>query len=368
MMLRAIDEKGGIGVYANNIVAELLAIDDRNEYVLLYRNPDNLGRFAHHPNVEELVVRAPNKALWDQLAVPLACARSSVDVLFHPKFTVPFLAPCKTVMVVHGADWFLPDQAVFYKPLDVRYVRMVMPWYFRKAAKVLSVSELTTENFHQVLELPPGKVETTYFGPARHFAPVRSSEVLEEVRARYDLPGRFIFTLTKLGDGNRKNFKGLIEGYARYHARTDDPVKLVVGGKDCFRLMAQYRIAEAGYSKDVVFTGWLDQADLPAVYSMAELFLYPSNLEAFPIPITEAMACGSPIVTSNANGLKELADDAAELVDPSDPDDIAEGIARVVADPGLRADLSRRGLQRSKMFSWEKCARKTLRVLEGLAG
>lgn len=368
IMLRALDEKGGIGVYADNIVRELLTLDRENEYVLFFRTGEKLGRFSRFRNATECLVRAPHKAVWDQFAVPVACRRERIRVLFHPKFTVPFLAPCKTVMVVHGADWFLPDQARYYSPWDVRYIRLVMPWYFRKADKVLSVSKLTTENFHSVLDLPPDKLETVYFGPARNFAPVRSPEELDRVRRRYGLPERFILTLTKLGDGNRKNFGGLVEGYARYHEKAEDPIRLVVGGKDCHRLVEEYRLPADGYGADLVFPGWIDQSDLPALYSMAELFLYPSNLEAFPIPITEAMACGTPIVTSRANGLEELAGDAALLVDPGDPEEIAEGIARVSGSPGLKDSLSRRGLARASFFSWEKCARRTLEILEEVGG
>jgi glycosyltransferase involved in cell wall biosynthesis len=363
-MLRAIDERGGISVYAKNIIEELLSLDGENRYVLFYRSRENLGRFSRFKNVTERFLWAPHKALWDQLAVPLACLTEGIDILFHPKFTVPFLAPCKTVMVVHGADWFLPDQARFYHPWDVRYVRLVMPWYFRRASKVISVSKLTTENFHKVLTLPPGKLETIYFGPAKHFRRVDSGPELERVRSRYGLPERFIFTLTKLGDGNRKNFKGILESYARYHEQANVPLKLVVGGQNCHRLVDQYRIPSHGYGADLVFPGWIDQEDLPAIYTMADLFLYPSYLEAFPIPITEALACGTPIVTSRANGLEELAGDAAVLVDPGRPDEIAAAVSKVLADDNLREELSRKGIERSRLFSWEECGRRTLELLE----
>jgi glycosyltransferase involved in cell wall biosynthesis len=113
-----------------------------------------------------------------------------------------------------------------------------------------------------------------------------------------------------------------------------------------------------------VFPGYLDQADLPAIYTASELLLYPSNLEAFPIPITEAMRCGVPIVTSRINGLAEIAGDAAILVDPGNPADIADGICRVLTEPGLRELLSARGLERARLFSWESCARRTLEILE----
>src|SRR5919109_5430077 len=123
MMLRTLDEKGGIGVYTRYLTEELLSIDRQNHYILLYRNPANVSRFAHYENVTERVVKAPNKALWDQISVPYACWQEGIDVVFHPKFTVPFLAPCKTVMVLHGADWLIPEYARFYGRLDVAYIR-----------------------------------------------------------------------------------------------------------------------------------------------------------------------------------------------------------------------------------------------------
>ena len=118
IMLRAFDEKGGVGVYTRNVVRELLALDRSNSYHLFFMNEDNLGRFAGVRNVTEHLVGGANKAYWDQVAIPWACRRNRIDVLFHPKFTVPLMAPCKTVMVVHGADWFMPEQAVFYPKWD----------------------------------------------------------------------------------------------------------------------------------------------------------------------------------------------------------------------------------------------------------
>jgi len=366
IMLRSLDEKGGIGVYTQGILDELLAQGREHEFLLFYRSAGNLGRYAALPNVTERLVKAPHQTLWDQIAIPPACRREGVDVLFHPKFTVPLAAPCPSVMVVHGADWFIPEQAQFYGKFDVFQIRRLMPLYFRRAARVISVSELTTDNFNRVLRLPPGKVRTIYFAPARHFARVEDPEVLAKVRARYDLPEHFILTLTKIGGGGRKNFGGVVEAYRRYHGTT--PHRLVVGGKDASRLREPFGIPEDGWGADVRFPGWIDQKDLPAVYSMADAYLYPSNLEAFPIPLTEAMACGTPIVTSNRNGLEEIAGNAAILVDPDDPESVRDGLARVLTDPGTASRLSRAGLERSAMFSWEKCGRETLAVLEEVGG
>lgn len=366
IMLRAFDEKGGISVYAQNIVKELLEMDEQNHYVLFYQNETHLGRFANHPHVTERVIRGGNKVIWDQLAIPLACWREKIDILFHPKFTAPLLAPCPVVMVVHGADWFIPEQAQYYPRHDVFLTRLSMPLYFKKCRTVISVSQLTTDNFYEVMDLPPGKVQTVYFGPARHFQRITDKQKLQAVKARYNLPDKFILTLTKLQGDGRKNLAQIFQAYARYHQQAEQPIKLAIGGKDCHQFRDIYNLPDDGYGQDILFPGWIEQADLPAVYSQADLYLYPSNLEAFPIPITEAMACGTPIVTSNVNGLVEIAGDAALFVDPRDSEAIAGAIARVLNDQALQKQLSYKGLTRSTKFSWDRCAANTLAILNDL--
>jgi glycosyltransferase involved in cell wall biosynthesis len=364
IMLRTLDERGGIGVYTRYLTEELLDIDRGNQYVLLYRNPSHVGRFARYSNVLERVIKAPNKALWDQVAVPYTCWKERLDVVFHPKFTVPFLAPCKTVMVVHGADWFIPEYARFYTRLDVAYIKAMLPLYCRRAAVVLSVSQLTTDHFNKILRLRPGKMRTVYFGPGKHFKRVENPAQLQTVKQKYNLPDRFILTLSKYGGGGRKNIEGVFKSYELVHGKI--PHKLVVGGKDCFRFRRDYGIPADGYGRDVLFPDWVDQSDLPAIYSLADVYLYPSNLEAFPIPITEAMACGTPIITSNANGLEEIAGSAALLVNPENPEEIADAVHRVLTNAELQAELSAAGLARSRLFTWERCAKETLEILRGL--
>jgi glycosyltransferase involved in cell wall biosynthesis len=367
IMARAIGESGGIGVYTRNIIRELLNLDRRNEYVLFYRDAAGAGAFAGYPNAEEHLITAPNKAMWDQVAIPRACRRLRIDVLFHPKFTAPLFAPCPVVMTVHGADWFIPQQAQYYPRWDVRYMRLFMPLYFRKCARVLSVSRLTTANFERALRLPPGKIQTVYFAPARHFGRVHDQAVLQAVRQQYGLPQRFILTLAKRNGDERKNLRGIFDAYAHYHQRASDPLPLVVGGKECHQFREEYHLNDQPYGADVLFPGWLDQMDLPAIYTLASLYLYPSNLEAFPIPLTEAMACGTPIVTSNVNGLSEISGDAAVQVDPCDPQAIARAMDNVLSDSALARSLSEKGLRRAQCFSWDECAAATLAILEEAA-
>jgi glycosyltransferase involved in cell wall biosynthesis len=365
IMLRAIDEKGGIGVYTRNITRELLDLDGENQYILFFRTSSHMGKFDHYKNVKERLLNASHKAIWDQIKVPQACASEKVDVLFHPKFTVPVFAPCKTVMVLHGAGWFMPEFQHFWKRSDLLNVNLTIPVYLKRASAVLSVSQLTTDVFNRKFRMPIGKISTVYFAPARNFKRITDRKILDRVRAKYALPERFIFTLSGYDRGDRKNIAGILKAFQLHHGRTDH--KLLVAGKDCHKFKVDYAIPDTGFGRDVLFTGWVDQEDLPAFYSLADLFLYPSNVEAFPIPITEALACGTPIVTSDANGLKELVGDAALLVNPQDHKAIAEAIQRVLCSPELREELSSRGTQRSKRYTWDRCARETLEILTGVA-
>jgi glycosyltransferase involved in cell wall biosynthesis len=364
-MLRALDEKGGVGVYTRHMLAELLQQDRFNHYVLYYRTPQYLGKYADHDNVTERLVTAPHQLWWDQIAVPRACRRDQLDVLFHPKFTAPLFAPCPVVMTLHGADWFVPEYARYYPTLNIAYVRLTMPLQLRRCAAAVAVSQLTTDDFERELRIPPGKIHTVYFAPGRHFRRVEDPRVLRATREKYSLPSTFVLTLSGHDRGYRKNIQGVIAAYRLFHGRT--PHARVVGGKDCARFRDELAIGFEGYGRDIVFPGWIDQADLPAIYSLASAYLYPSHLEAFPIPLTESMACGTPIVTSGVNGLKEIAGDAALFVDPNDPASIADGLTRVLTDQALAQELVCRGRVRSTLFSWDRCVAQTLDVLREAA-
>lgn len=366
VMLRAMDERGGISVYARNLLDHLLSLGLEDEYLLLYRTSRHLGLHQGKPGVTERVLSAPGKALWDQIAVPAAAREFKADVILHPKFTVPLFCTIPSVMVLHGADWFLPEASRFYSRLDRLYMRFFMPRYLQKASIAVSVSKLTTDDFSRIFKLPKGKVRTVYFGPAGNFRRVEDSNAIARVRLKYGLPDRYILTLSRVDDGGRKNVAGLLAAYPEIYARTGCP--LVIGGAGLERWRNDYQIPNHGWGGAVHFPGYLDQADLPALYSGARLYLYPSNQEAFPIPLTEAMACGTPIVTSRANGLEEIAGEAAALVDPGNPADIAQTAVRMLTDAVECADRVEAGYRRSRDFSWPNCARSVHAILREAAG
>lgn len=366
LMLRSLDEKGGIGIYTRYLVEGILNTDKKNDYVLFYKSKENLGRFSDKPNVKEIYLSGSNKIFWDQVKVALACRKEKVDLVFNPKFTIPLFAPSKKIMVVHGADWFIPEQAKYYNKWDVRYNKTVMPFYIKKSNAVISVSELTRDNFNKILKLHEGKIKTIYFGPAKFFKRVTDQNKLQNVKEKYKLPDKFIFTLSRYGPGGglRKNIDKIFIAYELAFSKIQNNIKLVIGGKDCNRYVEDLKLPKREYLNNIFFPGWIEQEDLPSIYTMAELYLYPSNVEAFPIPLTEAMACGTPIITSDANGLKEIAGEAALFVNPENPQEIAEAMTKVLSSSEIKNYLSQKGLERSKIFDWDNCVRETLSLFE----
>jgi glycosyltransferase involved in cell wall biosynthesis len=361
IMLRAVDEKFGVGMFTRNLTEALLGLDGRNEYVLLYRRPEQLGRFAGRPHVAERIVRASSKLLWDQIAVRRAAREERLDVLLHTKFTVPLCAPCPTAMIAHGASWFVRPE--LYPRTDVLAIRATMPLYCRRATAILSNSALTTRDYIRLLSVPPEKIHTIHGAADPRFRRVEDPAALDAVRRRYDLPERFFLTVGRYDP--RKNVATLFHAYKRCREARD--TRLVIVGQGSERYRDELGIESAGFGADVRFPGYVDQADLPAFYSMATAFLFPSVYEEFGIPLCEAMACGCPIVAANTGAIPEITAGAALLVDPFDDVEIAAAIDQVSGDPALRSRLIQMGLRRARTFTWERSARTTLSVLERIA-
>lgn len=363
IMLRTLAERQGIGVYTHCLIDELLRLDTVNEYVLFYRDDTFLGRYADPPRVKECVVKARNKALWDQVAVPRAARRARVDVIFHTKFTVPLFSSIPSVMTLHGASWFVRPE-LYENKLDLAYIRAVMPLYCRKASRILANSDLTRDDFIRILHVPADKITTTHLAAGPHFKPIDDAAALEAARSKYKLPERFVLSVIKYDP--RKNFENLIAAF-RLLRRTCPDAKLVVAGNGCDRYVAEYGLDDDGTSEHVQFLGFVDQAELPLLYNLAYCKFFPSVYEEFGIPTCEAMACGCPPVVARTGALPEIAGDAGIAVDPFDPPAMAEALAGLWRDPEQRAMLSRRSLERARQFTWRRCAERTLAVLNSLA-
>ena len=366
VMLRHYEQHGGgLKLYTHRLVQQFAAMDTSHEFVFMYQNPDLIGTYSAngHGHIKEVAMQAPHMFLWDQWAAYRLQKQEHCDIVFNPKFSMPFLLDCPGVFVSHGCDWcVLPLEEPF---LDRMNHKHLVPRYAKKASAVIAVSNTTREHVIQFLKVPPENVHTVYLGIDEPFREKVSEERLRQIRQRYGLPDKYVFYCGQIYPS--KNFGRLIQAYAKIGPRSGVPL-VVAGGvtkehqQDCEPQVAL--IDKLGISEWVIRPGWIEREDLPAFYQMAEALLLPSLYEACPAPPIEAMASGCPVLTANRHGTKDVAGGAALLVDPEDVDSIASGIETILSDGALRERLIAAGYVRSRDFTWRKCAERTIEVLE----
>jgi len=360
IMLRHLGQHGG-GVlgYTNNLMRELLALDSPHEFVLIYPDREFIGSYGNRENVREIVARSRSKFLWDQVSMRQVEKQEKLDLIFNPKYSIPLTARCKTAFVCHGLDWYvMPWGSKWVDRVSHRYL---IPRYAHKADAIIAVSNTPRRHLTDFLNVDKEKTRTIYLGINEAFTKEISAEEKSTVQERYQLPEHFFLYVGQIYPP--KNFGRLLRAYARIGPRMG--ISLVVAGTHTWLCGKELALVdELGIADWVVQPGWIEHDTLPAFYALADALLLPSLYEACPSPILEAMATGCPIVTADRHGTRELAGDAAVLVNPESVDAIADGMLRVVEDRDLRNRITDRGKIRIKEFSWNKCARETLQVLE----
>lgn len=387
LMLRAIDDVDGQGIYIRKLCDALFEVDPQNEYVAFYNHERQTGRYRDRANVREVVVPgSSSKLLWDQVLVPLAARREGIEVLFHHKFSIPLLSFCPGVVQQRGTEyWSHPE---FYTgwsgQADRLYNRLMIPLYCRRAARVLTNSDTLGDELVRYIGVPRSKLRTVYASADESFRPVTDPEMLARVRERYALPAEpFLLMVVKghqvLGQASdktlnpRKNIAVTLEAYGRMRREAMQSgagavPSLVILGLGITERLEPEMIAEHADPAAVYTPGFFELADMPAAYSMARALVFPSRYESFGLPIVEAMACGCPVVTSTTSACPEVAGDAALLVDPDDVEGLASAMGRISLDDALAEELRRRGFQRAATFSWTNSALTLLSELRTAAG
>jgi glycosyltransferase involved in cell wall biosynthesis len=359
-----VTHRTGTERYSYELLAALALIDHRTRYTL-YTNGLPAVLPPLRPNFALRSLPAPR--LWTYTRLALEMARHPPDLLFVPAHVLPPLHPPRSVVTLHDLGYLaFPETHTRARRLELHLTTL---WSARTASRVIAVSAATRADLIRRYRIAPDKISVVHHGLAPAFQPVHDPARLAAVRARYGL-GSAPYLLYIGTVQPRKNLARLIDAFAQVArsnqqkpAPADTPRLVLAGQRGWLSTQIEARAAAAGLGGLVHFTGYVDDADLPALLSGALAFVFPSLYEGFGMPVLEAMACGTPVLTSTTSSLPEVAGDAALLVDPHSTRAIAEGLARMLTDAGLRDHLRTRGIAQAARFSWERCARETRRVL-----
>lgn len=356
----------GIGTYIRNLIEQLAQIDRDTEYVLLLAPADLEFVAGLGPNFRAVVETAPPYSLAEQIRVPLAMARERIHLLHEPHYVLPPATRCRRVVTIHDCIHLMFPQ---YLPnrLAPLYARAAMWTATRQADRIVTVSEASRRDIVRLCGVAPERIEVIYNALDRRFSDPPDEAHIDRVRQRYQLDRPFLLYVGNIKP--HKNLERLIVAFALARAAGPDDLRLIVIGDELSRYpVLRQTVHRHQLDKHVRFLGFQPASTLIAFYRLAHAFVFPSLYEGFGLPPLEAMACGTPVVTSNVSSLPEVAGDAALLVDPYDVEAIADGIRRIVHDEALRRELTTRGLERVRRFSWEAAARRTHAIYMAVLG
>lgn len=347
--------KTGDRTYALNLLRALAATDPDTEYLFYTWESTTLTRIDQ-PNLQAVNLPATPRWAWTPFMFPRDLLRRRAD-LAHVQYLVPPIAPCPVVTTIHDVA-FRRFPELF--PLKHRLLlNALIPLAARHAAAVITGSESTKRDLMEFYDLPPERITVTPYAADPAYRPLHREEARDSVRRRLNIPTPYLLSVGVLQP--RKNLPRLVRAYSRIAAAL--PHRLVLVGKEGWASEElREAVAQVPHGREPIFTGYVADADLPVLYAGADLFVYPSLYEGFGLPPLEAMACGTPVLTSNTSSLPEVVGAAGVMVDPLNEEALAERMRELLTRPEQRARLSQLGLQQARTFNWERTARETTEV------
>jgi glycosyltransferase involved in cell wall biosynthesis len=350
----------GIGTYIRNLLRHLARIDHDTEFVLLCTEAD-LGVAAQlGPNFRSVLEPAPNYSVREQIHVPWVLRRERPDLFHAPHYVLPAAIHCNSVVTIHDCihlmfPRYLPNRMAY------AYARAQMWTAAHRSDCILTVSDASKRDILHLFNIPPEKIVVVYNAIDAHFSVAPPPDAVARVRERYQLDHRFLLYVGNIKP--HKNLVRLIEAFSELRTGDLEDLKLLIIGDEISKLPAlRLAVHRHKLHKHVRFLGYVPDDQLAVLYRLAAVFVFPSLCEGFGLPPLEAMASGTPVVVSNVSSLPEVVGDAAVLVDPHDIDSIVDGLRCVLTNPARAEDMRRKGLERSREFSWERSVARTLEV------
>lgn len=358
-------QQGGNETYIRGLIRALAEVDGQNRYTIFLAEPAAAeewrdGFVRQFSNFEVRLLPKPTPLVRVPLALAFELRRRPVDVL-HVQYTAPPFCPAPVVATIH--DLAFEHMPETFTRRGSMQLKLTVRRTAQRAARIATVSEYSRQDLLRTYRLSPEKVAVTYNGIEAHFTPHPvSSNESDEIRRRFGISRDFLLAVGSLQP--RKNLVRLIRAYARLRAEHSGfaPQLVIVGRKLWLADGIFAEVRRQRWAEDVILTGYVADADLAQLYRAATAFVYPSLFEGFGLPPVEAMACGTPVVTSNISSLPEIVGEAALLIDPCDENSLAAALLQIVNDRPLRAKLREQGIAQAGKFTWRAAAEKTLEL------
>jgi glycosyltransferase involved in cell wall biosynthesis len=344
----------GISWYIQNLLRHLPDADPEIRYTTYLGEKRYTGAPELHLQLSRLPTHHPTvRILWEQAIQPWALRRDGVDLLHGLALIGPMASSCPFVVTVHDLSFlYYPEN---FQTLKRLYLQLFTRMSVRRARRVIAISENTKRDLVQQYAISATQVDMIHYGLDPIFRSLPAAQVAE-FRVKKGLPARFILFVGTLEP--RKNVARLIEAYAGLPH--DRPPLMLIGGKGWLYEDIYARVEALGLGDSVHFVGYVPAKELPLWYNAADLFVYPSLYEGFGLPPLEAMACGTPVVTSTVSSLPEVAGQAGLLVEPTDIRALTAAMEQVLTDTAMQEEMQATGLIQARTFSWEKAAQRTV--------
>ncbi|MGB0429095.1 MAG: glycosyltransferase family 4 protein [Bacteroidia bacterium] len=355
-------KKHGMDIVVLEVIKQLQKIESEHEYIVFVKDDEDNNCLQESHNVKIVKVAGKTYVDWEQISLPKAVKKHKIDLLHCTSNTAPFFVKVPTVITLHDIIYLekIEFTGTAYQNFGNVYRKYNVPSVIRKCKKVITVSEYEKERIIDHLKQPSDKVVVAYNGLSDAFK-VYDDAILEPYRAEKNLPKKYIFSLGN--QAPKKNMKGSIKAYLNYLEKSNEKLPLVIVECTSEFLDSTLKEFNALQKRDYFhLTGYTPHAQLPYLYNLAHIYLYPSYRESFGIPILEGNACGVPVITSNTSSMPEVSGGSTLLINPNNIDEITNALLQIEQDESLRAGLIEKGLRNAAKFTWKNTALKTLEI------
>lgn len=361
-------KKHGMDIVTIQLIKSLQKLDLVNQYFIFVNPDEDPSAIQETPNFKIVPLKKSPYPIWEQNHLRQATIDYRLDVLHCTSNTAPTNSPVPLVLTLHDIIYLEKINLLsgsWYQRIGNLYRRWNVPIIVKECKSIFTVSKFEKEKIDRFFNFGSEKVKVTYNGVADHFQPKREDEIKVQLK-KYGLPDHYILFLGNTDP--KKNLPGVLKALKILSSKSTLPFDLVMpdfGEEELQKILSE--IGAGDLRKRIHLTGYIANQDLPYIYSGAKLFLYPSLRESFGLPILEAMACGCPVITSNTSSMPEVAGDAALIIDPFQPQELADAINKLLSSPDLKASLVQKGFQRIPLFSFDHSAEIILKAYQQAA-